>query len=245
VNLQTARFLGAGAAFLCAAIYFAWQRLRGPECHGAVYIEIRPPLGAPGPYHFRLNLDEDERTCEFDVSPEARGVQPAHCGMALEIQSRVQGTHASIVGLTVGSAPEKLQFVVTRGTDVIYDAELVPKYAPYATTRKESRRFCGENAFLKPACRRGSPSCAPFSPACDGPEDCDHGKVCCVSPEWGFEYGARAATECTSKPRCLARLARFACHTDAHCPDGMLCNDPSLRSDFAPPLQACGENTRN
>lgn len=234
-----AQILGAGAAMLLGSFYLGWRVLRGPACHGAVFFELRPPLPAPGPYHFRLDFDEGDKLCEFDVSPDSRGVQETGCGMALEVQSRVQGTQASIVGLTVAGAPEKLRFSVKRGADTIYDAELEPKYAPYDTPYADSHRFCGERAFLKPSCRRGSAACAPYAAVCDGPEDCEQGKVCCVSPEWGLEYGAHAATECASRARCLARLARFACHGDADCPKGMACTDGSLRAEFAPPLAAC------
>ena len=75
---------------LVGSLYVSYRMFRGPECHGAVFFELRPPLPAPGPYHFRLDLDEGERVCEFDVAPNSRaGVQETRCGMALEVQNRV------------------------------------------------------------------------------------------------------------------------------------------------------------
>jgi hypothetical protein len=235
-----AHVLGAGLGVLLTGGYVVWKRLRPPPCTGAVFVELRPPLAAPGPYHFRLSLDDDERGCAFDVQlPMKRRVDTKACKMALTLETRVHGTTESILGLTIGAAPERFRFRVTRGSELIYDTELQPRYAPYATLREESKRFCGDRAFVKPECLRGSSQCAPYVAACSGPEVCGGGQVCCVSPDRAREYGAYAAAECSSQRSCLDRFAQIACRKDADCPSDMRCSDRSLAREFHQPLSVC------
>ncbi len=233
-----ARLLGALLALLLAAGFVAYRRLRPPPCTGGVYIELRPPLPEPGRYRFRVELDGGERLCEFDAAADG-SAKKLDCKMPLELATRVQENAHSIVGLTIGAAPERLRLQVKQGNQAIYDSELSPKYTPWAIRREDSKHFCGDRALLQPQCLRGSPQCAPYPARCDGPEDCPTGQVCCASAEWAREYGVYAATECSSQRNCLDRFARIACHADADCPSGAPCNDATLRGEFAPPLTAC------
>ncbi len=238
MSKTVARVLGAAAALLLAAGFVAYRKLRTPPCTGGVYIELRPPLPEPGSYHFRLELDDGERTCEFDASPSG-SANKSQCKMALELETRVHGQAHSITGITIGAAPERLRIQVKQAGQALYDSLLEPKYTPWAIRRQDSKRFCGDRALVQPACLRGSPQCAPYPARCDGPEDCSGREVCCASAEWGREYGVQAATECSSRRDCLDRFARIACHADSHCAEGVACNDASLSREFAPPLVVC------
>ena len=236
---SSAPFLGACFGVLVATSWVAWQRLRPPPCTGGLFVELRPPLAMPGPYHFRFELD-DER-CEFDVALSLEGsVGKRACPKPLELDTRVQDGKTSLIGVAVGAAPEHVRLVVQRGPDVLYDTTVDPKYSPYAIRREDSKKFCGDRAFLKPECRRGSPGCAPYPALCDGPEDCAEGKSCCLSPEQGKEYGAAVATECVSRRRCLDGFGTLACHADADCPKDMACSDRSLEKYFQSVVVACG-----
>jgi hypothetical protein len=220
------------------ASWFAWARFRPPPCTGGVFIEFRPPL-TPGRYQFRLELDGGDRICEFEALPDGTA-RKTHCKMPLEITTQMGGAEPSIISVTLGAAPEHLHIRVKQDSRAIYDTALEPEYAPYATRREDSKRFCGDRAFLKPSCIRGTLQCTPFRPTCTGTEDCSASDVCCASPEWGREYGAKAATQCSSTRACLDRFGRIACKKDADCPDGHACNDASLSAEFDPPLKACG-----
>lgn len=242
---NTAQLLGAIAALL-AMSFTLWQRFRPPPCTGGLFIELHPPLSEPGPYGFRVALDTGKAPCDFVVPlplPANGVVDTKHCGMTMELRTRKQGERTSIVGLAVGASPKRFQFQVKRNGESIYDARLEPKYTPYPTKRADNKRFCGEQAFVKPECLRGSSECAPFAAACSGPEACAKPKVCCVSPEWGRDYGARAASECGSARGCLERFARIACHADADCPKDMACDDTSLTNEFKPAVIACRPRT--
>jgi len=232
--------LGAIAA-LMAMSFTIWERFRPPPCTGGLFIELHPPLSEPGPYQFQVTLDTGAPPCKFEVPLPIKGVvDTKHCGLTLEMKTLTQGEHTSIVGLAVGAAPKRFRFQVKRGGESIYDARLEPKYTPYPTRREDNKRFCGEQAFVKPECVRGSSQCAPFVAACSGPEACTKPKVCCLSPEWGRDYGVKAASECGSPRSCLDRFARIACHADADCPKDMACNDTTLKNDFSPQVTACG-----
>ncbi|HVR18801.1 MAG TPA: hypothetical protein VMS65_03875 [Polyangiaceae bacterium] len=235
-----AQLLGAILGVTAMSGFVLWQRSRPSPCTGGVTIELRPPLAAPGPYHFHLELEGIRQPCELEVPFPIQGrVDTTTCGHAVELRTRVQGEESKIVGLTIGASPETLSFRVTRKGEVLYDAALTPKYGPYETLPSESRLFCGERALVAPPCVRGSSACAPYEPACDGPEDCSGGKTCCANPDFGREYGPLAATECSSARRCLDRFGFVACHTDADCPSDMTCADASLTKDFKRPLTAC------
>ena len=237
-----AHLLGASLGVLVMTGYVAWKRLRPPPCTGAVFVELRPPLLEPGPYRFVLTLDEGDRVCEFDVPlPSKRPVDTKSCGMALALETRVQGTRSSIVGLTLGAAPEQLGFRVKRGAETIYDERVEPRYAPYATRREDSKRFCGDRAFVKPACIRGSSQCAPYPASCTGPDGCPQGKVCCVNPDQAREYGVHTGTECSSRRGCLDRFGQIACRADPDCKDGSRCTDETFGRYFEPAMRVCGD----
>ncbi|HEV8247270.1 MAG TPA: hypothetical protein VGP93_15940 [Polyangiaceae bacterium] len=238
MSKNLARVFGASAAVLVAASFVAWKRLRPPPCSGGVFIEFRPPLAAPGPYRFRVDLDGDSGICEFEASPDATA-HKTQCKMPLEVRARDQDGRKTIIGVTIGAAPERLRLQVKQGSEAIYDTSLEPKYTPWATRRAENKRFCGDRALVKPVCLRGSSQCIPFPASCDGPEDCPAHDVCCASPEWGREYGVKAATECSSRRDCLDRFARVACHDDKDCGDSVRCDDLSVATDFTPLIKAC------
>ena len=237
-KITVARWLGGLAGLAVVGGWIAYQKLRPTPCPGGVFVEFKPPLLAPGPYQFRLELDDGDKLCVFEATPGG-AARKIDCKRALEITSREQPSGQSIVGVAIAGDPERLRLAVKQGAAVVYDTMIEPTYAPYAVRREDDPRFCGDRAFVHPACRRGSPQCAPFAAACDGPEDCAAPKVCCASPEWGREYGVRAATECSSQRDCLDRFARVACHADADCGDDSVCDDASLAADFSPPLKAC------
>jgi hypothetical protein len=220
--------------------WLLWSRMAPPACTGGVFIEFRPPLTQPGPYQFTLALNDSPPRCQFEVAlPADKPISTSRCGMRLELQTRGAASDASIVGLTVGKSPKKLHLIVKRGVELIYDSRIAPAYAAEPTTRKESKYFCGERASISPQCIRGTSQCTPFSAACDGPEDCPAGKICCVSPESGHEYGYKSASQCASRAYCIGRLAHIACHTDEDCPKDMSCTDTSLETEFKPAIRGC------
>ena len=238
--LNRAQFLGGACGAIAAVGWLVWSHLLPHACKGAVFIEFRPPLLQPGPYHFSLGLDAQPAHCSFDVPlPTDKPVNTAKCGMPLELQTRGTGADASIIGLTVGASPKKIRVTINQGKEVIYDSRLEPVYAAEDTPRTESKRFCGPRARLTPDCIRGTSACAPYATLCDGPEDCSDGKICCVSPESALEYGIRSASHCKSTAYCIGRLAHIACHVDSDCPKGMTCSDTTLAADFKPALRAC------
>jgi hypothetical protein len=239
------QLFGAVAGVLAAAGFVAWQRLRPPPCTGGVFLELRPPLAEAGPYHFRLLLDGGPEVCEFEVSlPVRESIDKRRCRRLLKLETRVEEGVTSLVGLALGASPDELTFELKRGADTIYNVELTPRYSPYEVRREDDRRFCGDRAFVQPACRRGSPECLPFRPNCDGPEDCAGGRVCCANPERGKEYGAKVASECRFRRSCQDGFGELVCHTDADCPNDMACEPDPLAKDFSPALSACRERKR-
>jgi len=220
--------------------WILWKQLGPRPCTGAVFIDFTPPLPAPGPYRFRLQLDDVATPCEFEVPlPDPGVVSTAACGMRVELLARGQGDESSITGLALGASPKRLALRVLRGAEPIYDTQLEPTYSPYPATRQESRRLCGSRATLAPQCLRKSSACLPFRPACDGPEDCPSRKECCVSADQGRRYGAHAAATCEVKSRCAERFGLVACHASGDCPPGETCAPAPFGSDFAPPLHTC------
>lgn len=239
MSKNTAQLLGAIAAVLVMA-FVTWQRIRPPPCPGGVFVELHPPLSEPGPYRFRLHLDDAEKPCEFEVAlPVSARVDTSACKMAVALKTAKRGSHETVLGLTFAAHPERVKFEVLRQAEKIYDLTLTPQYSPYEVRREDDKRFCGEQARLQPQCLRESSECSPFPVVCDGPEDCGEHKVCCVSPEWGRDFGKLAASECSGRNACLDRLAHIACHEDGDCPRDMSCDDTSLGSEFKPALRAC------
>ncbi len=234
-----AQVLGALAAVLVMGWLF-WVQLMPKSCPGGVFVEFHPPLSEPGPFHFRLRLDDAEQACEFDVPlPISQRVDTSHCKMAVELKTLKRGKHESIGGLTFGAAPKHFALKVTRQNEALYDGDVVPHYSPYPTKKEENKRFCGEQAFVQPKCVRGSSECAPFPTSCDGPEDCGEHEICCGSPESARDYGKGFATECSGRRRCLERYGHVACHHDADCRSGESCADDGSAAEFKPPLLAC------
>jgi hypothetical protein len=238
--MNTPQLMGAACAVLVVGGWVAWERLRPPPCPGGVFLEFHPPLSEPGPYHFRVALAGAEKPCEFDVPlPVKEAINTAPCHMALDLKTRSQAGKVSILGLTFGASPQRLTLQVKRNGELLYDTPIVPHYTPYPMRREENKRFCGEQAFVEPACVRGSSACAPFPVSCGAEAKCPAKKVCCVSPEWGKDYGPLAASECSSRQGCFDRLGHIACHADSECPSDMVCDDTSMQNEFTPALTVC------
>jgi hypothetical protein len=159
--------------------------------------------------------------------------------MAVQLETQGQGQATQLVGFAVGASPEHVALSIRKGKELLYDSELSPQYSPYAIQREPGQKFCGERAFVKPRCVRGSSQCWPFATNCDGPEDCEGGGVCCVDPEAGASYGPTTATECTTRGRCLGRVAELACHEDGDCPQRMKCRRAPYAEDFRRALSVC------
>ena len=238
----TAQRMGGIVGATLAIAGVLWFRTRATPCPGAVTLEFHPPLSEAGSYRIQLDW-EGHAACSFVVllpfAADTKSPEKTGCGMALQLRTQVIATRASIAGLTFAAAPQRFRLQVKRGREPIYDEVLAPRYAPYPTLRAEDKHFCGDRALVFPRCLRGSSECAPFPARCTGPRDCDPKRVCCLTPEWGQDYGPGAASECTSTSSCLARLGHLGCHDDGDCPEGMRCSDSSLESSFSPKVTSC------
>ena len=236
----TAQRLGGVIGALLALAGVIWLRTRAVPCPGAVTLEFHPPLEAPGRYRFEL-LGVGREPCEFAVAlpTNSSSVAPSSCGMARELRTQVRDGEASIAALTFAAAPERFTLRVKRDEELIYDRAIVPKYAPYPTLRAENKRFCGDRARVVPECVRGSSECAPFPARCTGPNECPRGQACCLTPEWGRDFGARAASECATQSSCLSHLGQLACHADGDCPGDLHCQSTALATEFSPAVMSC------
>jgi hypothetical protein len=234
--------MGAIVGAALAIAFVIWIRTRKAPCPGAVTLEFHPPLAERGSYRIELSW-EGATPCQFRVDlpldGQAKDRGKTGCGMALELRTQVQDGQASIAGLTFAAAPAHFRLQLKRDLEPIYDTLLDPQFAPYPTTRAEDKHFCGERALVLPHCLRGSSQCAPFPARCTGPQDCEPKRACCLTPEWGRDFGPRAASECTSENSCFAHLGHLACHADSDCPSGMRCGDTSLAADFSKPVTVC------
>jgi hypothetical protein len=234
--------MGAIVGATLAIAFVIWIRTRATPCPGAVTLEFHPPLADRGSYHVQLSW-EGAKPCQFtvDLPPAADAQSPAKtgCGLAIELRTQVRDGQTSLTGLTFAAAPAHFRLQLKRELEPIYDAQLEPQFAPYPTTRAEDKHFCGERALVLPPCLRGSSGCKPFPARCTGPQDCQPKQTCCLTPEWGHEFGPLAASECSSMNSCLAHLGHLACHADSDCPTGMRCSDTSLSADFSRPVSAC------
>jgi hypothetical protein len=234
--------MGAMVGAVLAITGVIWMRTRKAPCPGAVTLEFHPPLAERGSYRIQLSW-EGSAPCQFTVELPLDANTKNHakpgCGMAIELRSQVQDGQASISGLTFAAAPAHFRLQVKRDAEAIYDTRLEPQFAPYPTTRSEDKHFCGERALLLPRCLRGSSQCAPFPARCTGPQDCPSKRACCLTPEWGRDFGPRAASECSSERSCLAHLGRLGCRLDSDCPSGMRCGDTSLAADYSNPVMVC------
>jgi len=244
---RTAQRLGALSGALLALGGLVWVRTRPTPCPGAVTLEFHPPLAEPGSYRIQLSWP-GAKPCELTVAVPVRSALPdgakSGCGMALQLQTQVQGSHASLSGLVFAAAPERFHLQVKRNAEPVYDVELEPKYAPYPTRRADDPHFCGDRALLLPACLRGSSVCQPFSARCSGPQDCAAKEACCLTPEWGREYGPAAASECSSARSCLSHLGHLACLGDGDCPKDMRCGDRGLSADYTAAPLVCQSRAR-
>lgn len=243
VSPWTAQRLGGIVGALLAVAGVVWLRTRVPPCPGAVTLEFHPPLADPGRYRFEL-LGANDKPCAFTLTLPMTGKDEAAngastCGMARELRTQVRDGEASVVALTFAAAPERFTLRVTRNGERIYDTPLVPKYAPYATLRAENKHFCGDRARIVPECLRNSSECQPFPARCTGPDTCPNGQACCLTPEWGRDFGPHAASECSTKSSCLAHLGQLACHTDRDCPSELHCQASSLSGEFSPAVLGC------
>jgi hypothetical protein len=242
VSPWTAQRLGAIVGVALALSWVIWMRTRATPCPGAVTLEFHPPFADPGSYHVALSWD-GAAACELTLKVPLDSTTKEHaktgCGRALQLRTQVQDGQASITGLTFAAAPEHFKLRIQRGAEAIYDCELEPKYAPYETARADDHHFCGDRALVVPPCLRGSSECAPFPASCTGPEGCAATQACCLTPEWGRDFGPKAASACTATSSCFAHLGHVGCHVDADCPRGMRCGDPLLAADFSPPVLVC------
>ncbi|HET7544032.1 MAG TPA: hypothetical protein VFK05_29375 [Polyangiaceae bacterium] len=239
---STAQRLGAIVGAALAITFVIWSRTRAKPCPGAVTLEFHPPLVERGSYHIQLSWP-GANPCRFTVDlpldAQAKDRGKTGCGMALELRTQVRDGRVSVAGLTFAAAPAQFGLQVKRDAEPIYDAQLEPKFAPYATTRAEDKHFCGERALVQAPCLRGSSACAPFPARCTGPQDCEAKRACCLTPEWGRDFGPLSASECTSSNSCLSHLGHLACRDDNDCPSAMRCADASLAAEFSKPVLVC------
>jgi hypothetical protein len=242
VSPWTAQRMGAIVGATLAITWVIFIRTRATPCPGAVTLEFHPPLADPGSYRIQLTWD-GRKPCELTIAVPLASPAKDHartgCGIALELRTQVQDGKASISGLTFAAAPERFQLRVSRDGEAVYQTDVVPKYAPYETSRAQDGHFCGDRALVLPTCVRGSSECAPFPTRCTGPEDCGPKQACCLTPEWGRDFGPKAASECTSANGCFTHLGHLGCHADADCPPDMRCGDAALSADFSPAVLAC------
>jgi len=228
-----------GALAITAGI---WFRTRAAPCPGAVTLEFHPPLADPGTYQIQLSW-AGGRPCQLKVvlplDPTLKTNAKTGCGMAIQLRTVIQSNQASISGLTFAAAPERFKLQLKRNAEAVYDVELLPKYAPYTTSRADDSHFCGERALVAPPCLRGSSECAPFPASCTGPEACGPKQACCLTPEWARDFGPKAGSECSSTNACLGHLGHLACHIDSDCPADMRCADTTLAVEFSRPVLGC------
>ncbi|HEX3849741.1 MAG TPA: hypothetical protein VHW01_02175 [Polyangiaceae bacterium] len=246
VSPWTAQRLGAIVGAALAVSFVVWLRTRAVPCPGAVTIEFHPPLADPGGYAFELKFG-NAKPCRSSVSlPETAGSAPAsNCGMARQLRTQVRDGQVSIAELSFAAAPERFHLRVTRNSETLYDLDLEPKYAPYPTTRADDKHFCGDRARVVPSCLRGSSACEPFPITCGAPEACTHTQYCCLTPDWGKDFGPKAASECASKNSCFAHFGHLLCTTDGDCPADMRCMASPVAHEFSPAPRTCETGSAN
>jgi hypothetical protein len=236
--------MGAIVGGALAITWVVYIRTRATPCPGAVTLEFHPPLADPGSYRIQLSWDGG-KPCELTVAvplasdSAVKDHARTGCGMALQLHTQVQDGKASVSGLTFAAAPEHFKLQVKRNGEAVYDTDLTPKYAPYETRRAENAHFCGDRALVLPPCVRGSSECAPFPASCTSPADCGPKQACCLTPEWGRDFGPKAGSECTSANGCFAHLGHLGCRTDSDCPADMRCGDKTIAADFSPSVLVC------
>jgi hypothetical protein len=249
MSYKTAQVLGALLAILLVGGVLLIGRSLPPPCHGALRLELRPPLKGPGPFVFALDTFDAEAVaptqhCEFEVRLDKEAtITRKQCAYPWQLQLRGSPGPIAITGLLLGVTPARLALSIRDPHEALFDTTLTPNYANgMVALRPEGgeERFCGSSALLKVPCVEGSAQCTPFHALCDGPEDCPAGKVCCAAPAWGLEYGAANAMECSSRATCVARIESFvACHSDEHCVKPDVCADDPAGRSFTPVLRLC------
>jgi hypothetical protein len=232
--------MGAIVGAVLAVTVVVWLRTRKAPCPGAVSIEFHPPLADPGIYQFRLRWGKGE-PCEFAVSlPQGSAVGSARgCAMARQLRTQVRDGEVSIAELSFAAAPDRFHLHVTRNAEALYDADLEPKYAPYPTTRADDKHFCGDRARVVPSCLHGSSECEPFAIGCLGAQACTRPEQCCLTPDWGRDFGPRAASECAGKNSCFSHFGHLVCSADTDCPEGLRCSPSPVAAEFTPPVRTC------
>lgn len=83
------------------------------------------------------------------------------------------------------------------------------------------------------SCAPSSVGCGDFFMACDGPEDCPAGQVCCIGI--GAHYGS---ADCENPADCGQSFQQVACHTTADCPVGT-CQQSQYSDVFVSTLRGC------
>jgi hypothetical protein len=232
--------MGAIVGAVLAAAWVVWMRTRATPCPGAVTLEFHPPLADPGSYTFSLELG-GAKPCTFSVSLPQSGAPNAAsgCGMARELRTQVKDGQVSIGELSFAAAPQHFHLRVTRDKEPVYDSDLTPKYAPYETTRADDKHFCGNRARVVPTCITGSSECQPYPVTCSAAQACGHAQFCCLTPEWGRDFGPKAASECASRNDCFAHFGHLVCQADADCPADLRCLLTVVSQSFSPALRTC------
>ena len=85
-------------------------------------------------------------------------------------------------------------------------------------------------------CLTSKPGLRGYYMACDGPEDCASGELCCIS------VGAIAlgSTNCGPPSACEGGYAQqIACHSGGDCPAPMTCGPAWFADTFVPTLLGC------
>jgi hypothetical protein len=241
---EKAQRLGAVSAVVVVLLVGAWVRLRPPPCHGALTVELRPPLWKEGVYHFELGFEEGSRPCSFDMALGSHAsLGPSQCPFTRQLRERRFGDLTSIIGFTLGESPSVLKLRITHDQTLIYDTQITPKYED---SHIESGTFCGRSAWASPPCASGSPFCKPFVASCTAAADCPAGKVCCISSAWGLEHGSFAASQCTSQRECDGRIDTLnACRDDAECSTDRECRASKEGANFRPELRTCELRHKN
>jgi hypothetical protein len=114
MTYKLAQILGALLAVAVVGLGVAVSRSLPPACHGAIQVELRPPLKVAGDYGVRLttsstSANAPECAFEFRLS-EKTEVLTNHCELPWQLQLRNTHGHLSISGLLIGARTDHLHF---------------------------------------------------------------------------------------------------------------------------------------
>ncbi len=198
-----------------------------------VLLVFEPPLEA-GKYIAEVRLDDGHRcTLSWDsthMTEFAGSQQRGSCDAVESIRSR---SRATVTALVLSGNPRSIDISVRRNGEHVIDEALEPVY----TAPCES---CPPEGLAVARCIAGASTCAPFTAACDGPEDCGVGEVCCASASKGYRHGRSSSTTCMGRRLCAADVESFsACHSDRDCEPHARCDLAAPDTAFRPPLAAC------